>query len=234
MLLHAAFSKDRTRPSGLQAICRDCGRKQAQTPSNRLKAREKKLRQHYGLTIQDFDEMLEAQGGCCGICEANEPGGKGRFHVDHNHQTDEVRALLCSCCNLGLGQLRDSPQLMQSAINYLRFHTESVTEHTQHEYSNLEGAQQRRLATNLKHKYGLTLLAFDEMLEAQNGCCAICATDEPGHWCGRFCIDHNHLTGQVRALLCNGCNSGLGQFKDDITALQSAINYLHKHEATDE
>lgn len=62
--------------------------------------RRTKFKQNYGLTIEEYDEMLEAQGGCCAICKSNNPRGHGRFHVDHNHKTGKIRGLLCHNCNL--------------------------------------------------------------------------------------------------------------------------------------
>ncbi len=65
------------------------------------------------------------------------------------------------------------------------------------------------------------------MLLAQDGCCAICKSSDPGRkksqW---FCVDHDHKTGEVRGLLCNSCNAGLGFLKDSIETLAQAIIYL--------
>lgn len=73
----------------------------------------------YGIELKDYDLMLEAQGGGCQICKSTDPKGQGRFHVDHNHETGEVRGLLCSHCNTGLGMFKDSPALLISAAAYL-------------------------------------------------------------------------------------------------------------------
>jgi hypothetical protein len=63
--------------------------------------------------------------------------------------------------------------------------------------------------TRLK-KYGLTLEKYDVLLAAQSGVCAICGTPEPGGKGWSFSVDHDHLTGRVRALLCNVCNIRVG------------------------
>ena len=83
---------------------------------------------------------------------------------------------------------------------------------------------------NLKNIYGITSKEYDEILKHQRGMCAICETTNAGnrHGTDKFCIDHDHLTGRVRGLLCNNCNHGLGKFKDDILTLQSAIEYLEE------
>jgi predicted nucleic acid-binding Zn ribbon protein len=74
----------------------------------------------YQMQPGDYDALLLAQGGRCAICGADEAGGKGgRFHVDHNHATGRVRGLLCHGCNLGIGMLRDDPDVMRAAIRYV-------------------------------------------------------------------------------------------------------------------
>lgn len=73
--------------------------------------------------------------------------------------------------------------------------------------------------------YGITKEQFDKMLEAQHGVCAICHTEWGVGRKGPF-IDHDHITGAVRGLLCNSCNTGIGLLKDDPVIMQSAITYL--------
>lgn len=78
-------------------------------------------------------------------------------------------------------------------------------------------------------KYSLTEQAYSEMLEAQQGACAICGTTEPtGKW-KVFAVDHCHDTGEVRGLLCNECNRGMGLLGDDPDRLRQAADYLVKH-----
>jgi hypothetical protein len=75
------------------------------------------LWRNYGMTIEDYEARLEAQGGVCAICLA-EPG-KRRLAVDHDHDSGRVRGLLCSQCNTGLGSLQDDPDLVWLAFQYL-------------------------------------------------------------------------------------------------------------------
>lgn len=83
-----------------------------------------KLKRQFGITPEDFERLMEAQGGCCAICgkppeETNNHPQKHRLHIDHCHKTGKVRGLLCNTCNVGLGCFRDSPGLMILAIDYL-------------------------------------------------------------------------------------------------------------------
>lgn len=70
--------------------------------------------------------------------------------------------------------------------------------------------------------YGMSVADYEAMLAAQKGLCAICK--DAGAY--RICIDHDHLTGKVRGLLCDNCNHGLGVFRDNIDLLYEAISYL--------
>lgn len=71
----------------------------------------------YGLSLEDYDRLLLAQGGCCGIC-GNANGNK-RLAVDHDHTTGKVRGLLCDSCNQGLGFFKDSVERLEAAIQWL-------------------------------------------------------------------------------------------------------------------
>jgi hypothetical protein len=73
----------------------------------------------YGITLEDYDRLLALQNGRCAICPSTEPGGQGRFHIDHNHETGKVRALLCHRCNTGLGLFSDNPEILIKAAQYL-------------------------------------------------------------------------------------------------------------------
>lgn len=80
----------------------------------------------------------------------------------------------------------------------------------------------------LRRNYGITLDEYNSMYAKQNGLCAICS--KPDEVKGRrLAVDHDHETGQVRALLCGNCNRGLGNFKDDANMLIKATRYLVKY-----
>lgn len=76
------------------------------------------MKADFGISLADFETMLSNQGGVCAIC--GERPKRRRLAVDHCHQTGRVRGLLCYSCNVGIGALRDSPDVIRSAIAYLR------------------------------------------------------------------------------------------------------------------
>lgn len=79
-----------------------------------------KLRVH-GITKAQYDGLFEKQGGCCAICGIHESlAGIKKLAIDHCHTEGHVRGLLCARCNTGLGQFRDSKDLLAKAIEYLR------------------------------------------------------------------------------------------------------------------
>lgn len=80
---------------------------------------------------------------------------------------------------------------------------------------------------DLLSKYGMTLEEYGDMLEKQDGKCAICGlkAEDNGRY-GVLYIDHNHKSWKVRGLLCERCNFGLGIFKDNIDMLRNAAKYL--------
>lgn len=77
----------------------------------------------YGLTVEQFDELLASQGGACAICGKPAdltPGVRtDQWNIDHCHETGAVRGILCSPCNIGIGQLGDDPARLRAALRYL-------------------------------------------------------------------------------------------------------------------
>jgi len=85
------------------------------------------LLKKYGITVEQYNAMLESQNGCCAICKTETPGnrkgklsGEWKFSVDHCHATGVVRGLLCNHCNAALGLAKDNPDLLEIMADYLR------------------------------------------------------------------------------------------------------------------
>jgi len=79
----------------------------------------------YGLTQADYLALLDRQDGKCAVCGSAEPRSQsGAWHVDHCHDTDKVRGLLCAACNMGIGQLQDDPTRLRAAAAYIERHRE--------------------------------------------------------------------------------------------------------------
>lgn len=92
------------------------------------RGRKSKYARTYGITLEDYDRMLEEQGGRCKICPATEGSGRTKyFSIDHDHSCCPgptacgqcIRGLLCSRCNLILGQVNDDPALLQRMAEYV-------------------------------------------------------------------------------------------------------------------
>ena len=82
-------------------------------------AKDKQLRQKFGITLEDYNRMLQEQEGKCKICKTDRCNSGRAFAVDHCHETKVVRGLLCWNCNLLLGRAKDNPDLLRQAANYL-------------------------------------------------------------------------------------------------------------------
>jgi hypothetical protein len=123
-------------PDGKGARCKPCdtaARKEsrARHPVGTKRGyRDRILRLRYNITLADYERMFEQQGNSCKICGTTNPLGEGNqrdtsrwkswsFAVDHCHTTGKIRGLLCNPCNRGLGFFRDSPELLQQAVDYL-------------------------------------------------------------------------------------------------------------------
>lgn len=83
----------------------------------------------------------------------------------------------------------------------------------------------RERKSHLKYLFGLPIERYEAMIEAQQGKCAICACVPKD----ALCVDHDHLTGNIRALLCRKCNAGIGLLGDDLDRLRAAVRYLEGH-----
>lgn len=93
------------------------------------------------------------------------------------------------------------------------------------EWNDLNPEKKKRIRkhADLMTLYNLPLVEYERMLSEQKGLCAICE-----HLMTPPCVDHSHVTGTVRALLCSGCNVGIGALKDSSKTAFQAASYLQK------
>lgn len=96
-------------------------------------------------------------------------------------------------------------------------------------YNSGKGIEVSRRA-HLKTKFNITLEEYNELLEKQNGVCAICGGEEMNRKNKVLAVDHCHETNIIRGLLCGHCNIGIGNLKDDVKLLKKAIKYLENYE----
>ena len=91
-----------------------------------VREKERSLRADFGISLEQYDQMLTAQNGVCAICkypETHKRNGKVKaLAVDHHHGTGKIRGLLCADCNTGIGKLKHDVNVLSNAIDYLRKH----------------------------------------------------------------------------------------------------------------
>lgn len=98
------FHNDRRTPNGYYDICRSC---------------RSKHRRITNISDQKYKEILESQNNKCAICGKDAEEFKTALNVDHDYTTDKIRGLLCTNCNMGLGQFKDSLSNLHRAMMYL-------------------------------------------------------------------------------------------------------------------
>ena len=99
------FHRHRGKYARTRSVCKTC-HKQKQYEAHVLK--------QYGITIQQFNDLVDKQHSKCAIC-----GRVEKLVVDHNHETKTVRGLLCNNCNRGLGFFQDNVNILTTATKYL-------------------------------------------------------------------------------------------------------------------
>lgn len=113
-----SFVNAKAYAGGKYSQCRDCTRIYQKERYESGPARNAHLRKTFGITLEDYDMMLSEQGGVCAICGGVNENGQ-RLSVDHCHDTESIRSLLCSKCNVMLGNAKDDPEILRQAALYL-------------------------------------------------------------------------------------------------------------------
>lgn len=116
----------------LHSRCRACRREQcrewAKTKQGKAVKRSGILRREFRMSECEYGQMHDAQGGVCAICgraetKVHRDGSICRLSVDHDHVSGDVRGLLCSKCNVGLGFFEDNPESLRKAADYIQSRT---------------------------------------------------------------------------------------------------------------
>ncbi|MEV6547987.1 endonuclease VII domain-containing protein [Streptomyces sp. NPDC051597] len=92
--------------------------------------------------------------------------------------------------------------------------------------NNRERALRNHREYNLRSLYGISESDFQDLLATQGGKCALCPMIFANIGRRNLCVDHDHVTGRVRGLLCRRCNSSIGQLGDDVDGLRRALAYV--------
>ena len=98
---------------------------------------------------------------------------------------------------------------------------------SEHGRAVINAAERKRSRSHkLKQRFGITIPQWEAMFEAQGKACAICKSNSPGRVSGLWSTDHNHITKEVRGILCFQCNIMLGMGRDDPSRLREGAKYL--------
>ena len=122
-------------------------------------------------------------------------------------------------------EYREKYKVRYNELTKLRYHK---TKDEKKRYHSVYRNSERSRNAYLEKRYGITLDDFRNIVKDQGGGCAICGSvsGKANKSHDRLTVDHDHMTGQIRGILCHKCNFGLGHFDDDIESLNKAISYL--------
>ena len=115
------FNKNKVGIHGVHHYCRDCNSVQKKNSYNYVKSRKRGILNKYNLTFDEVESLYINQDKKCKICKTEHSSiyAHGGLYIDHCHTTGKVRGLLCSRCNVLLGNCNDNISILNSAIDYL-------------------------------------------------------------------------------------------------------------------
>ena len=217
--LVSQFSRDKSKSDGLRTRCKDCDRAYE----------EKSFRLPNPVIAEKY----------CSLCKVVKPVTE--FYRRRNRPTGFTSK--CKDCRNAYHQSYVKTEAGQRTINkayreqwqkYGKNYSQTekgraTANRAQRKYSASEHGRRTNRDRHLRKRYGITLAEYEAMFAAQGHRCAICNSEGEGR---RFHLDHCHITGNVRAILCHTCNSGLGLFRDDPKRFRLAMEYLLKHKSS--
>lgn len=229
-------------PEKKKQIRRDSARKRyAEDP---LAFRRRGLKANYGITLEDYSRMLDERDNVCAVCKRPETSlWKGKvkpLSVDHCHTTKKVRGLLCVHCNQAIGLAKDDSDRFQALAGYLDARQNLPPRPRPLKRAKFDwlGGGNRPISDKecqlhcyRYRTYGITMVEFRQLVEAQENRCGVCSHHEAAkeHTSGKvraLAIDHDHESGAIRGLLCWRCNAVIGRMGDSAGRLRSAADYL--------
>lgn len=115
------FCKDKYTAFGVSIYCKICDREKGKLryKNHKDKHINNRLRKKFGITLNEYHDLLKQQNGVCAICGNPPKENKPMLSVDHDHKTKKLRGILCSSCNQGIGLFHDNIEHLANAIKYL-------------------------------------------------------------------------------------------------------------------
>lgn len=119
------FGKDSTTARGISSWCKPCKKlwrtqhRKDNPEKYKMQDFKNDLKRHYGITVEVYNQMFDKQNGRCACCSRSSEEFRKGLHVDHDHATGQVRGLLCTQCNPGIGYFEESVERLEMAIKYL-------------------------------------------------------------------------------------------------------------------
>jgi hypothetical protein len=169
----------------------------------------------------------------CSICKKEKPFNKFYRHI--SSKPNGVRKQCNDCRKIYRKKAhKDNPKIKRrQARNWVNKNRDKVNEEARRRRSE---NRKRYKGYTLKRDFGITLIQYEKMLNEQGGLCKLCnrpetAKHQSGHT-KELAVDHDHVTKNIRGLLCWVCNTGIGKLQDDPVLLRKAANYIEKHRKT--
>lgn len=230
---HIQFFRVLKKDGHLFPYCKECSYLKVReweflNPDKQLNLHIRRKFKRAGEIPTDYHVNLFKQTINCNLCNNLFVNNKDK-HTDHCHVTKKFRGILCSRCNLGIGLFMDSVYNFNSAIAYLQLIDRSFATNLLNDRLKNDVCREEKRRIKKKNFTFLGIEPKEAFLDYFycNEACEICGFPEfRGNY--SLSIDHCHLTGKFRGLLCSKCNFGLGKFEDSVMLLNKAIFYLEK------
>lgn len=117
------YQKDVTKKDGLRPYCKSCTSARRKELLSKETIRQRNLEKNFGKGVLDiYDKLFKEQQGRCAVCGSPENGRYKHLSIDHDHSNGRIRGLLCNNCNRGLGLLKDNPEVLRKAAEYVETH----------------------------------------------------------------------------------------------------------------